>query len=137
MFIVQLEITVNMLNLIVSADGAILDGATAAERICPWRRSSLGEDGQPTSTTAIHDPAEERPTSSRTNDPHIHTAPLTASNFSGTYNKSSEYIGDFATTTKPEENPIRPNIRHLFDIPKRTPEERTDKTDSDQSTANL
>ena len=86
-----------------------LDTATtAAERVRPWRHSSSTDD--PTNTTKQSPPPG--------NDPHLHPMQLlTPADVSGTYKKSPESMGEYATTTKPEEPTSRPDVRDLF--PKR------------------
>lgn len=83
--------------------------ATAIDRSLPWRRLSTNEDPEATTNTFI-----EPVVGKNGKDPHLHHIPLTAANFSGSYHKPSEYMGDYATTTKPEENPNRTNVRDLF-----------------------
>jgi hypothetical protein len=39
---------------------------------------------------------------------------LTAADVSGAYKRSPESMGEYATTTKPEEQSSRPNVRDLF-----------------------
>ncbi|UJR27956.1 hypothetical protein I4U23_009214 [Adineta vaga] len=121
-------------------DDTVMDGATAAERICPWRRSSVPDTARSTSTSPVNDPSNDVQTSSNMTDPHIHPGPLTSANFSGTYHKSPEYLGEYATTTKPEEHLVRPNIRDLFANQSRIPDEKQEndvETISDESTTHL
>lgn len=77
------------------------------------------------------DPIGTKP---RPSDPHLHGASLTAADFSGSYNKSPEYMGEFATTTKPEEKTVRTHVKDLFDPSERTSEERQDNSDNDRTT---
>jgi hypothetical protein len=114
-----------------------MDGATVAERICPWRRSSI-PDGATLSSSPprTHDPAINEQTSSNITDPNLHSTPLTSANYSGAYQKSHEYLGDYATTTKPEEHVSRPNIRDLFKNSDEKQEKDTDTT-SNESTTHL
>ncbi|CAF1301854.1 unnamed protein product [Adineta ricciae] len=117
-----------------------MDGATAAERICPWRRSSIPDASRSTSASPVNDPSNDVQASSNVTDPHIHPGPLTSASFSGTYNKSLEYMGEYATTTKPEEHLQRPHIRDLFADPSRIPDEKQENdtdTVSDDSTTHL
>jgi hypothetical protein len=117
-----------------------MDGTTAAERICPWRRSSIPDGARSTSTSPTNDPSNNTQISSNTNDPNLHPGPLTSASFSGTYNKSSEYIGDYATTTKPEEHLSRPHMRDIFNNPSQIPDEKQENdtgTASDESTTHL
>ncbi len=97
-------------------------GKTAAERVRPWRLSSNTEE------TGTIPSATSKPTSKNGNDPNLHPLSLTAEDFTGTYQKSPEYMGEYATTTKPEEQSSRPNVRDLF--PKQS------KTLSDQQETN-
>lgn len=110
-----------------------MDGATAAERICPWRRSSIPEgDSATSSSSPTNDPSSSGQITSNPTDPHLHSTPLTSANFSGAYQKSSEYMGEYATTTKPEENISRPHVRDLFNNSTKKPDE---KQDNDTDTA--
>lgn len=101
-----------------------MDGATAAERIYPWRRSSIPEGDRSSSPSPTNDPSSSGQTPSNATDPHLHSSPLTSANFSGAYQKSSEYMGEYATTTKPEERVARPNLQDLFNNTSRTPDEK-------------
>lgn len=92
------------------------DSGTAAERIRPWRHSSVTEDAN-----SINSQTNKR-TSNHGNDPHLHPISLTASDFSGTYLKSPEYMGEYATTTKPEEETQHRDVRDLF--PKQSNEQQ-------------
>ena len=117
-----------------------MDGATAAERICPWRRSSIPDASRSTSESPVNDPSNDVQASSNVTDPHIHPGPLTSAGFSGNYNKSSEYMGEYATTTKPEEHLQRPHVRDLFANQSRIPDEKQENdtdTVSDDSTTHL
>jgi hypothetical protein len=117
-----------------------MDGTTAAERICPWRRSSMPDEGRSSSVSSGNDSIDNDRRSSNTADPHIHSIPLTSTSYGGAYHKSPEYLGEYATTTKPEEHVSRPNIRNLFDDPSRTPDdddENKTKTASDDNTTHL
>ncbi|CAF3492449.1 unnamed protein product [Rotaria sordida] len=121
-------------------DTVKMDGATAAERICPWRRSSLPDGEKLTSTSSIDDPSNTSHTFSNTNDPNLHSGPLTSANFSGAYNKSAEYMGEFATITKPEEYVSRPHVRDLFNNQFRTSDEKQEnnsETASNESVTRL
>jgi hypothetical protein len=117
-----------------------MDGATAAERICPWRRSSVPDEGRSSSVSSANDSYANDQTSSNATDPHLHPSPLTSATFSGVYHKSPEYLGEYATTTKQEEHVSRPHIRDLFDDPSRTPDEENEnkiQPASDDSTTRL
>jgi hypothetical protein len=117
-----------------------MDGTTAAERICPWRRSSIPDETRSTSTSPVDDPSNNTRTSSNTADPHLHPGPLTSASFSGTYNKSSEYMGEYATTTKPDEHSSRPHVRDLFKNQSRIPDEKQENDNeniSDENTTQL
>jgi hypothetical protein len=83
-----------------------LDTATtAAERVRPWRHSYTTDEP---SSINKHSPSPG-------NDPHLHPAQLvTPADVSGTYKKSPESMGEYATTTKPEEPTSRPDVRDLF-----------------------
>jgi hypothetical protein len=117
-----------------------MDGTTAAERICPWRRSSIPDEARSRSSSLTNDPLSGSPTSSNTNDPHLHPTPLTSANFSGTYHKSPEYMDEYATTTKPEEHSSRPHVRDLFNTQSRAPDEKQEndtEADSDDHMTRL
>ncbi len=117
-----------------------MDGATAAERICPWRRSSIPDEGRSSSPSPTNDPSSSGQISSNITDPHLHSSPLTSANFSGGFQKSSEYMGEYATTTKPEERASRPNIRDFFNNSSRSPDENQEndfETASNASTTRL
>ena len=117
-----------------------MDGATAAERICPWRRSSVSDDQRSSSPSLISDPSNTDQTFSNTADPNLHRHPLTSAEFAGAYHKSPEYLGEYATTTKPEELVARPHVRDLFNDPTRTADEKQEnqiKSVSDESTTRL
>jgi hypothetical protein len=117
-----------------------MDGTTAAERICPWRRSSIPDERRSSSVSSDNDHSIHDRTSLNTADPHLHSSPLTSANFAGAYHKSPEYLGEYATTTKQEEHVLRPNIRDLFDNPSRTSDDKNEnetKTASDDSTTHL
>ncbi|CAF4975029.1 unnamed protein product, partial [Rotaria sp. Silwood1] len=79
-----------------------------AERIRPWVHSPAMDEIETTSQTSI------KPSSTNLNDPNLYQIHLTASDFSGTYQKSPEYTGEYATITKSEEQLSRPNIPDLF-----------------------
>lgn len=117
-----------------------MDGATAAERICPWRRSSVADDRRSSSASLVSDPSNTDQMSSNIADPHLHRAPLTSADFSAAHHKSPEYLGEYATTTKPEEHVVRPHVRDLFNNPSRTDDEKQEnqiKPISDDSTTRL
>ncbi|CAF3753833.1 unnamed protein product [Rotaria magnacalcarata] len=95
-------------------DAKMMGGVTAAEHSFPWRRSSIPDGEQATLSITAGDSANNAQTFSNRNDPNLHPGPLTSANFSGAYNKSPEYMGEFATTTKPEEHLSRPHIRDFF-----------------------
>ncbi|CAF1101213.1 unnamed protein product [Adineta ricciae] len=78
-------------------------GATAAERNHPWRHSSATDEAKTLNVGSKHG-----------NDPHLHNLPITGEDISGTYQKSPESMGEYATTTKPEEQSSRPDVRVLF-----------------------
>ncbi|CAF4667134.1 unnamed protein product, partial [Rotaria sp. Silwood1] len=121
-------------------DTVKMSGATEAERICPWRRSSLPDGGKLPPTPSANDPANNFQRFSNTNDPNLHPGPLTAANFSGAYNKSAEYMGEYATATKPEEHSSRPHIRDLFNNQLRTSDEKQEnksETASNESITRL
>lgn len=121
-------------------DATAMDGATAAERICPWRRSSVTDDQRSSSPSLITDPSNTDQTSSNTADPNLHRPPLTSADFGGNYQKSPEYLGEYATTTKPEEHVARPHVRDLFNDPSRTANEKQEnpiKSTSDEGTTHL
>ena len=118
-------------------DTALMDGATAAERICPWRRSSVPDEARSASGSPVHDEASSPAASSSTNDPHLHSVLMTSADFSGTYSKSPEYIGDYATTTKPEVQPSRPRAQDLFNDPTRTSHEHEENADSDDAVTHM
>jgi len=109
-----------------------MDGATAAERLYPWRRSSISDGGRLPSISLTTDPASSGQTSSNIADPHIHPNPFTSADFSGAFQKSSEYVGDYATTTKPEEHAPR---RHVWDLFSNEPRTRDDKEEDKTETA--
>jgi len=117
-----------------------MDGATAAERLYPWRRSSITDDGEILpSTSPTSDPSSSGQTSSNITDPHIHSSPLTSANYSA-FQKSSEYMGNYATTTKPEEHAQRPHVWDLFNNEPRTRDEKEEnetETASDERTTRL
>jgi len=118
-------------------DDMTKDGATAAERTYPWRRLSIPDETIPSSTSPTNDPSCSGQTSSHPTDPHLHSSPLTSANFGSTYQKSPEYMGEYATTTKPEEHQSRPHIRDLFT---RSPDEKQEndtETAPDDSTTRL
>ncbi len=117
-----------------------MDGATAAERICPWRRSSIPDEERSSSPSPTNDPSNSAQISSNITDPHLHSSPLTSANFGGGFHKSSEYMGEYATTTKPEEHSSRPNIRDFFKNESRSPDEKQEndfETASNASTTRL
>ena len=117
-----------------------MDGTTAAERICPWRRSSIPDGARSTSASPTNDPSSHNQTSPDTADPHLHSSPLTSASFSGMFHKSPEYMGEYATTTKPEEHTARPNIRDIFNNQSRTPDEKQENDNeraSDDSSTRL
>ena len=117
-----------------------MGGDTAAERICPWRRSSIPDEGRSASASPTNDPSSSPPVSSSANEPGTHSVPLTSASVSGLYHKSPEYMGDYATTTKPEERLPRTNIRDLFNHPSRAPDERQEndlENDRDESETRL
>lgn len=121
-------------------DATAMDGATAAERICPWRRSSIADDQRSSSGSLASTPSNTDQTSSNTADPNLHRPALTSADFGGNYYKSPEYLGDYATTTKPEENVARPHVRDLFNNPSRTGDEQQEnqiQPTSDDSTSRL
>ncbi len=111
-----------------------LDSGTAAERIRPWRHSSAtDETGTVSSTTS-------KPTSTTGNDPNLHPISLRGADFTGAYQKSSEYMGEYATTTKPEEQSSRPNVRDLFNQQSKNlsePKEKNPNNASDQNVTRL
>lgn len=78
-------------------------GATAAERSHPWRHSSGTDEAKTLNAGSKHG-----------NDPHLHNLPITGADISGAYQKSPESMGEYATTTKPEEQFPRPDVRDLF-----------------------
>lgn len=104
-------------------DNLTMKGATAAERICPWRRSSIPEHDRGASSFTTSDSSNHNQEFTNVNDPNLHPAVFTSSNYSGAYNKSSEYMGEFATTTKPEEHAVRLHVRDLFKTESRTSDE--------------
>ena len=117
-----------------------LDGITATKRICPWRRSSIPDGAQSPSPTPASDPSSDGHSQSRQTDPHLHSSPLTSANFSGAHQKSPEYLGEYATTTKPEEHIERPNLRDLFNDPSKIPDEKQEtdmKASPDESSSRL
>ncbi len=117
-----------------------MDGTTAAERICPWRRSSIPDGAEPSSPSPSSDLSSDGRRSSNTADPHLHSIPLTSANFMGAYQKSPEYLGDYATTTKPEETVSRPHVRDLFSNPSRISDENQEndiETAPEDSTTRL
>lgn len=121
-------------------DFSTLDGITATERICPWRRSSIPDGAQSPSPTPASDPSSDGHSQSRQTDPHLHSSPLTSANFSGAHQKSPEYLGEYATTTKPEEHIERPNLRDLFNDPSKIPDEKQEtdmKASPDESSSRL
>ncbi len=128
------------LNCFPIDDSLTMDGATAAERICPWRRSSVAEGGRSSSPSPTNDPSSNGQTSSNVIDPNLHSTPLTSANYGGTGQKSSEYMGDYATTTKAEERAQRPPVWDLFTDQSRTPDEQQEnksESASDDSTTRL
>ncbi|CAF3624212.1 unnamed protein product [Adineta steineri] len=83
-------------------------GRTAAERSRPWRHLSVTEETGASSSKTANIPLGNG------NDPNLHHLPLTVADFGGTYTKSPEYMGEYATTTKPEEPSSRPDVRDIF-----------------------
>jgi hypothetical protein len=117
-----------------------MDGATAAERICPWRRSSIPDSVRSASTSPTNERSSHTQASSNTADPNLHSSPITSSSFSGAFNKSSEYMGEYATTTKPEEHSTRPHMRDIFNNQSRTGDEKKENDNeyaSDESSTRL
>ncbi|UJR21456.1 hypothetical protein I4U23_024541 [Adineta vaga] len=105
-------------------------GSTAAERSRPWRHLSATEDAKTNNSILA-----------KGNDPHLHNISITGADISGTYHKSPESMGEYATTTKPEESFLRPDVRDLFN--KRslngseTQDDNDDNTDADESITRL
>jgi hypothetical protein len=126
-----------VLFLIHADDAPSMDGATAAERIYPWRRSSLSEDTRSTSNSPVNDPFTSPAQASSKNDHQLHSAPLTSADFSGTYHKSPEYLGEYATTTKTEEHTSRPHVRDLFVEPSLSSNEDTENEGDAAATIRL
>lgn len=114
-----------------------MDGTTVAERTYPWRRSSIPDASRLLSGPGTTDPSNNAQEYSNRNDPNLHSGPLTSANFSGAYNKSPEYIGDFATTTKPEEYLPRPHIRDIFKDESRTSDEKREHDSENVSHENV
>ncbi|CAF4253836.1 unnamed protein product, partial [Rotaria sp. Silwood2] len=85
--------------------------STAAERIRPWIHSPAIDKTETTSQTSI------KSTSTNRQDPNLHQIPLTATDFSSNYQRSPEYMGEYATITKPEEQSSRPGVPDLFSKP--------------------
>ncbi|CAF0939437.1 unnamed protein product [Adineta steineri] len=83
-------------------------GRTAVERSRPWRHLSVTEETGASSSKTANIPLANG------NDPNLHHIPLTVADFGGTYTKSPEYMGEYATTTKPEEPSSRPDVRDIF-----------------------
>ena len=100
---------------------------TAAERICPWRRSSTTDEQE-----SSKNPPGDTVVSTKGDESRLHHTPLTAANFSGASHKPSAYMGHYATTTKPEEESSRPHLRDVFNNSSKD----TD-TDSNRSVSRL
>ena len=107
-----------------------MDGATAVERICPWRRSSV-LDGAPSV------PSNDVPTTPNTSDPALHPVLLTSANVNTAYNKSSEYVGDFATITKPEAHISQSQLQDVFNNQSRISYEKQDEESETASMKNI
>ena len=86
--------------------------------------SSSDESEQSRSTSPTSDLSAMPQASSNTADPHLHSTPLTSADFSGNFHKSPEYMGEYATTTKPEDRPVRPHVRDLFNIASRASDDK-------------
>ncbi|CAF3158847.1 unnamed protein product, partial [Rotaria sp. Silwood2] len=85
--------------------------STAAERLRPWVHLPAIDKTETISQTSI------KSTSTNRYDPNLHQIYLTATDFSSNYQKSPEYIGEYATITKPEESSSRLNVPDLFSKP--------------------
>lgn len=88
--------------------------ATAIERSRPWLHSQSSDDIELTTQSSPKQISRKR------NDPNIHPTNITAKDVSSSYQKSPEYMGQLATTTKPEENTSRPKASELFDQQSKT-----------------
>ena len=137
-----MKVKKRLIDLIINSfrlldDNTMLDGTTAAERICPWRRSSIPDDGKSTMVSTVHDPSVKTTPTSNNNDPHLRTTPLTSADFTGSFRKSPEYMGEYATTTKPEDNGSRRDVRDLFRGTSRTTEEEGENAAEDEQSTNL
>lgn len=113
-----------------------MDGTTAAERICPWRRSSIPDEGKVISASSIPDPHVPTSTITTSKD-HLRSTPLISADYSGGFHKSPEYMGEYATTTKPDDHAARPDVRDLFRDPSKTPQEERENADEDEHSTHL